>query len=786
MKKNKFFTLLAIFIFLFTLVGCKKEPEKGEKGDPGIQGIQGIQGVQGIQGEKGDTGVGIASTVIEDNYIVITYTDGTVEKIHLTEIKYEKVKLELLIYSEEQYYTKTVEAIKDSNLIESITEEVKDQLGDYCIEEIYYNGNLVNNETTANESGQVFVNLISPDSVIEYNVATENLNNEINKLYGASFPYFDVLYNNSLIEIYEAYDKAIFYNDFLQIILNHTKIVQDVLNEYKTAAKIEVLRELSHEHAYLDSESAIKMKENIQNVFSEINNVESLDEMITNIDRWKAFIYDSTEYTLAEDSDFVTQKVTLIKTIMNALRNYFIEGEINRYNAEFINNFYVNYAEAIFAQSIEEVNQALEDIFAVELGINNCNLDKLVYYELMKREYEYIELVEKMGLVTNINEIKQACGVDLLKELYEFLINRIYIENTHLEIYYMFMAEYDKYCEFSDEETCSLLETVMNDYINETFKNLEVKYYTEEEFIQLLSLREGLIERFNEVVENEDFINAAYNVKQELYSNDNLSESDLEIALIMFDEANTLEELDEFNLNYQVIKTIRNDEKYDGYNLEYAVKEYLFDQVDFEVKAFFNQEKLLFHKALIDNVSNYYYYVEDIVENKVLESYNYNEYVSNKEELVIESIKKYVKFTLSDLYNEIEYNEILETINNAASIEEVETIILSTKYLLLSNYYHDEFTDAYIELMYAIRDLDDLNAAQKLSEEELLVLDYANDIYLEGYYYNIEFKKFSYELEEEGYKVFSLEEQNSIISRINDSVVKAKEVIANHNETTTV
>ena len=170
----------------------------------------------------------------------------------------------------------------------------------------------------------------------------------------------------------------------------------------------------------------------------------------------------------------------------------------------------------------------------------------------------------------------------------------------------------------------------------------------------------------------------------------------------------------------------------------------------------------------------------------VLESYNYNEYVSNKEELVIESIKKYVKFTLSDLYNEIEYNEILETINNAASIEEVETIILSTKYLLLSNYYHDEFTDAYIELMYAIRDLDDLNAAQKLSEEELLVLDYANDIYLEGYYYNIEFKKFSYELEEEGYKVFSLEEQNSIISRINDSVVKAKEVIANHNETTTV
>ena len=153
--------------------------------------------------------------------------------------------------------------------------------------------------------------------------------------------------------------------------------------------------------------------------------------MITNIDRWKAFVYDSTEYTLAEDSDFVTQKVTLIKTLMNALRNYFIEGEINRYNAEFINNFYVNYAEVIFAQSLEEVEQALEDIFAVEFGINNCNLDKLVYYKLMEREYEYIELVEKMGLVTNINEIKQACGVDLLKELYEFLINRIYIENTH-------------------------------------------------------------------------------------------------------------------------------------------------------------------------------------------------------------------------------------------------------------------------------------------------------------------------------------------------------------------
>lgn len=76
---------------------------KGDKGDTGEQGIQGLQGEagpQGLKGDKGDTGeqgpqgiqgeqgpvgndgIGIQAAVVDDEgYLVITYTDGDIDKL---------------------------------------------------------------------------------------------------------------------------------------------------------------------------------------------------------------------------------------------------------------------------------------------------------------------------------------------------------------------------------------------------------------------------------------------------------------------------------------------------------------------------------------------------------------------------------------------------------------------------------------------------------------------------------------------------------------------------------
>ena len=61
---------------------------KGDKGDPGEQGPKGDkgdtgeQGIQGEQGLKGNDGIGIQAAVVDDEgYLVITYTDGDIDKL---------------------------------------------------------------------------------------------------------------------------------------------------------------------------------------------------------------------------------------------------------------------------------------------------------------------------------------------------------------------------------------------------------------------------------------------------------------------------------------------------------------------------------------------------------------------------------------------------------------------------------------------------------------------------------------------------------------------------------
>lgn len=78
--------------------GPKGDPgEQGPKGDKGDTGEQGIQGEQGLKGDKGDTGeqglqgeqgpkgndgIGIQAAIVDDEgYLVITYTDGDIDKL---------------------------------------------------------------------------------------------------------------------------------------------------------------------------------------------------------------------------------------------------------------------------------------------------------------------------------------------------------------------------------------------------------------------------------------------------------------------------------------------------------------------------------------------------------------------------------------------------------------------------------------------------------------------------------------------------------------------------------
>lgn len=59
--------------------------EQGPKGDTGEQGPKGDTGEQGIQGEQGpigNDGIGIqAATIDDDGYLIITYTDGDIDKL---------------------------------------------------------------------------------------------------------------------------------------------------------------------------------------------------------------------------------------------------------------------------------------------------------------------------------------------------------------------------------------------------------------------------------------------------------------------------------------------------------------------------------------------------------------------------------------------------------------------------------------------------------------------------------------------------------------------------------
>ena len=63
--------------------GDKGDPgEQGPKGDKGDTGEQGPQGIQGERGSIGNDGIGIQAAVVDDEgYLVITYTDGDIDKL---------------------------------------------------------------------------------------------------------------------------------------------------------------------------------------------------------------------------------------------------------------------------------------------------------------------------------------------------------------------------------------------------------------------------------------------------------------------------------------------------------------------------------------------------------------------------------------------------------------------------------------------------------------------------------------------------------------------------------
>ena len=56
--------------------------DTGEQGPKGDKGDTGEQGIQGEQGPKGNDGIGIQAAVVDDEgYLVITYTDGEIDKL---------------------------------------------------------------------------------------------------------------------------------------------------------------------------------------------------------------------------------------------------------------------------------------------------------------------------------------------------------------------------------------------------------------------------------------------------------------------------------------------------------------------------------------------------------------------------------------------------------------------------------------------------------------------------------------------------------------------------------
>lgn len=56
--------------------------DAGEQGPKGDKGNTGEQGLQGEQGPKGNDGIGIQAAVVDDEgYLVITYTDGDIDKL---------------------------------------------------------------------------------------------------------------------------------------------------------------------------------------------------------------------------------------------------------------------------------------------------------------------------------------------------------------------------------------------------------------------------------------------------------------------------------------------------------------------------------------------------------------------------------------------------------------------------------------------------------------------------------------------------------------------------------
>lgn len=769
MKKFRFLTLIALLIFLLTVVSCKSNTEKGEKGEPGIQGVQ------------GDKGVGILSTHIDGNYLVITYTDGTVENILLADIEYELVELDVVISSPENTDVDNLEVLKHGNL----KKQIKDFLsycvyGKYYVEKIYYNGKLVDDNTKVDESGDLYILLSDPSSTEKgQEIAKETalISNQLYKL--------DIYYNNIKLKevfnlIMENYERVYYIDEYYDLVVKSNEEVKKIIDNYKETVKIGILEILDDTVLTYDNDQLKKISNNIETIFNEIDSVESYEEACEKFEGWKEKVFEGVEEKYSKDNEFISQKQTILN-ILEIITLYFMN---NDGDYEISSDLYKLFLEKMvyinLSQNLEEINSNLENLFNGKIDKPNHNIEIhnifLITEDLKeKSEYAYIYFKPYLDRLENLD------GMEYIEELFRIELDCTYFSGAQLILIKESELLLNKYKEYSNDEVDLLLDQAHKKFIEENIFTLEVKYYTAEEIIAFNELNTKFVEILNSIVDNEDIIQIIEETKSDIYNNELLSDKDLNIIDEMLTVVKDLETLDLFKKDYEVICKIRENSKYNNYDLDLAIRKYMIDLLIEEKLNYILDEKFEDFSHFVSIVQSFDYFVDDVVDdNIILEGNNYHEYLSKKDELFILVIKKYISETLVYDFNQEEMNTFKEKIEVTKTLDELTTLILSEEFKFFSFEFKYEFLDEYSKFGQVYVQIGDLYNQGVLTEEENNIYYEINVLYTECYYYDIGFTSQTFNLEIEGVKKFNKEAHYELITKIINIVETINNILSKY------
>lgn len=786
MKKFKFLTLLIALTMIFSFVGCSKA-EKGE------QGIQGPQGEQGVQGLPGADGVGITSVTVDGNYVVITYTNGNVERIALDVFERETLTINVKYYENISSLSsiRQVKVVKGEKLLPQLEDyfyEVIDDVfdSDSVVESVYYGTELIDKDYVVEDVKELSVFMIDFDAVEpEYN---ENIDTFMQFLQqNDENIYIEAVINDltSFAAKFITTHRMLYKSDLLEIANLQNEYFESRMNDFKEILKYAMLVNImtlsEYDVATLEAIDAI-----FDDIFVIIDGYETFEDAVDFFDLTEE-IFSDLEFVESEDTELVDKKYNLLNMLYMICNAISFTSAItpSQMDVEVLTAFIDKSIEIVYCNDIEELNK-IEETLMIDWD-----------YQI---EDHFVIIIRKAAEDDEVQEFfafLESSEPELYNKLMEYYNSDN--NNEFAQAYYS-ISKYQMIYGSNKQQLNTIVETyddvVHNALVNESYvyyfdsrdafvseflNNLPLEPISEEQLDSFTVAFREWLEQIKPELEYDELLYYYFYLDGKndvLYNYSSKYGNDMAQRI---ESASTVEEyqlIEKDMMEFERLITIY--EQGSDYNFDNFIKNYRDTNIKNKVL-----DKISLNSYYAHMANNLDYFISNYVDDNYSKALTTTYVVEYMNEIVIdlEFYKTVIaEFITNQFYEQGNYSIGVEKIKSFTTEEELDEYCATFEFAYFSYGLYREFVSLYTRCSDLLKVLDmDQTKLNESTEEQKAKYYKANDYYSEGYDYQMGYKTFSLDGTDPNEIALSPSNHQNMLDHLNECIRLLEELISELN-----